>query len=271
MTILVTGGSGLVGARLLPRLVAAGFECRALLRGDARPPAGVTPVEGDLLSAETLAAAVEGVSAIVHLAALFRTGDEAAIWNVNHQGTRNLIAAAQAHAPTARFVMASTGLVYGQDGVGPGRETDHASPAQAYPASKLAAESDLQASLLNWSILRLAFVYGDNDGHIESVPRLYEMFQWHPAVRLSMVHHQDVAAAVILALRGTFDGRIVNLADDAPTTLHELAVIAGGAIPPSNAPLANPWMGHIDGGLARSLGFKPAVRTVFQASEEGAL
>jgi UDP-glucose 4-epimerase len=271
MTILVTGGSGLVGARLLPRLVAAGFDCRALLRGDAQPPAGVTAVEGDLLSTETLAAAVEGVSAIVHLAALFRTGDEAAIWKVNHEGTRNLIAAARTHASAARFIMASTSLVYDQDGRGPGRETDLVSPSQAYPASKLAAETDLQASSLNWSVLRLAFVYGDNDGHLESVPKLHELFQWHPAQRLSMVHHQDVAAAVILALRGAFDGRIVNLADDAPTTISEIATIAGGAIPPSNAPLDNPWTGQVDGGLARSLGFKPAVRTVLQAAEEGDL
>ena len=271
MTILVTGGNGLVGARLLPRLVAAGFECRALLRGGAAPPAGVSAVEGDLLSPETLAAAVKGVSGIVHLAALFRTQDEPAIWTVNHQGTRNLIAAAQAHAPAARFIMASTSLVYDRDSGGPGREADQVSPTQAYPASKRAAEGDLQSSGLNWSVLRLSFVYGDNDGHLASIPKLYEMFQWHPAQRLSLVHHQDVAAAVVLALTGAFDGRIVNITDEAPTTIHELAEIVGGALPASNAPLANPWMGHVDGGLARSLGFKPAVRTVFQASEAGAL
>jgi nucleoside-diphosphate-sugar epimerase len=72
-------------------------------------------VEGDLLDADSLQQAVEGVSAIVHLAAVFRTPDQDAIWRANLNGTRNLIAAAKAHAPEARFVMASTGLVYDED------------------------------------------------------------------------------------------------------------------------------------------------------------
>ncbi len=68
-----TGGTGLVGPRLLKRFVEAGIECRALVRPGKKIPAGVTAVEGDILRADSLAAAVEGVSAIVHLAALFRT------------------------------------------------------------------------------------------------------------------------------------------------------------------------------------------------------
>ncbi len=36
MTVLVTGATGLVGARLLPRLVEAGVHCRALLRGEEK-------------------------------------------------------------------------------------------------------------------------------------------------------------------------------------------------------------------------------------------
>ena len=49
MTILVTGGTGLVGSRLLKPLVQAGVECRALVRASKELPAGVTPVEGDVL------------------------------------------------------------------------------------------------------------------------------------------------------------------------------------------------------------------------------
>lgn len=48
MTILVTGATGLVGARLLPRLAQAGVDCRALMRNGKDVPAGVTAVEGDL-------------------------------------------------------------------------------------------------------------------------------------------------------------------------------------------------------------------------------
>lgn len=48
MTILVTGATGLVGERLLPRLVKAGVDCRALMCSGKTAPAGVTAVEGIL-------------------------------------------------------------------------------------------------------------------------------------------------------------------------------------------------------------------------------
>jgi putative NADH-flavin reductase len=170
MTILITGGTGLVGSRLLRRFVDAGVDCRALVRPGKEVPAGATPVEGDLLDADSLKHAVEGVSAIVHLAAVFRTQNEDDIWRANLDGTKNLIAAAKAHAPQARFVMASTGLVYDAGASHPGLEDDATNPKLAYPASKIAAENELRNSGLNWSILRLGFVYGDGDGHLASVP-----------------------------------------------------------------------------------------------------
>lgn len=268
MTILVTGGNGLVGARLLPRLVEAGLDCRALLRSHAAP-SGVVGVQGDLLAPETLRGAVEGVTGIIHLAALFRSADEAAIREVNQQGTRNLIAATLAYAPEARFVMASTALVYGPQAARPSTEEDPAGATQAYPASKLVAEADLRASALNWSILRFPFVYGEGDAHLESVVAHYETFKWHPALRFSMLHHQDLASGVLLALDGAFDRRVINLADDAPTTMYEMSQIAGGSIPPSSEPLADPWAGQVDSSLARSLGFAPSVRTVRQAQDQG--
>ena len=88
MTILVTGGTRLVGSRLLRRFVDAGVDCRALVRPGKEAPAGATPVEGDLLEAASLKPAVEGVSAIVHLAAVFRTQNEDDIWLANLDGHR---------------------------------------------------------------------------------------------------------------------------------------------------------------------------------------
>ncbi len=99
MTILVTGATGLVGARLLPRLVEPGHDCRALMRGGKEAPAGVTVVEGDLFNPESLEQAVRGVTAIIHLAAVFRTSDTDLIWKSNLEGTRNLIDAVKSHAP----------------------------------------------------------------------------------------------------------------------------------------------------------------------------
>ncbi|MCX8279296.1 NAD(P)-dependent oxidoreductase [Phyllobacterium sp. 0TCS1.6C] len=268
MTVLITGATGLVGARLLPRLVEAGLNCRALMRNSKKAPAGVEAVEADLLDPVSLMPAMEGVSAIIHLAAVFRTPDTDLIWKSNLEGTCNLIAAAKAHAPEARFIMASTSNIYHADSPHPGREDDAANPQQAYPASKLAAENALRNSGLNWAIQRFGFVYGDNDGHLQELPRLVANYKMHPAQRMSLVHHRDIATAINIALTGAMDGRIVNIADEAPTSIYELVTLVGGTMEPSATPLGNPWHLHMDVSLARSLGFQPIVRTVHQAARQ---
>jgi UDP-glucose 4-epimerase len=271
MTILITGGTGLVGSRLLKRFVEAGIDCRVLVRPGKELPEGVTVIEGDILSPGSLTSAVEGVSAIIHLAALFRTRDEAEIWRVNLEGTRNLITAVKEHAPDARFMMASTSNVYNSDNPHPGREDDSVTPTLAYPASKIEAENQLRQSGLNWGILRFPFVYGDKDGHLESAPGLLAGMKWHPAQKLSVIHHADIATAFELALTGVMDGRVVNIADEAPLTIYEIAQIVGATYESSAEPLTNPWKGHMDVTLARSLGFQAKVPTVYQAIREGKL
>ncbi|HBK45476.1 MAG TPA: epimerase [Xanthomonadaceae bacterium] len=268
MAVLITGVTGLVGARLLPRLVEAGVDCRALVRGGKEVPAGVTPVEGDLFDPSTLAQAVAGISDVIHLAAVFRTQDTDLIWKSNLEGTRNLIATVKAHAPKARFIIASTSNVYDMDSPHPGREDDPVDPKQAYPASKVAAETALRESGLNWAVLRFPFVYGDRDGHLEELPKHAIAGKWHPAKRISTIHHRDIATAIQLALDGAFDGRIVNISDEAPTSIYELAELVGETLEPSSEPLENPWHLHVDGSLARSLGFQPSLRTVYQAVQE---
>jgi nucleoside-diphosphate-sugar epimerase len=260
-----------VGSRLLPRLVEDGFECRALVRGDVALPPGATGVRGDLAEPDTLRAAVEGVDAVVHLAAVFRTQDEDAIWRANRDGTRNLIAAVKDHAPRARFVMSSTGNVYNTNATRPALETDECSPATAYGASKIAAEQLLRDSGLTWAILRLPFVYGEGDGHLASLQALAPRLGMHPAQAYAVAHHRDIAAAVRLALTGVMDGRIVNVTDGSPVTVYEMARLAGHPIAGSAEPLVNPWFGHLDGTLIRELGFTPSVPTIYTAARDGLL
>ncbi|NGM48432.1 NAD(P)-dependent oxidoreductase [Caulobacter sp. 602-2] len=271
MTILVTGGTGLVGSRLLKRMVAAGLPCRAIVRGGKSLPDGVTAIEADLLDPASLKTALDGVSDIIHLAAVLRTPNPDDIWKANVEGTRNLINTAKAYAPGARLIMASTGLVYNQDTPHPAREGDATSPQMPYPASKVAAELELRESGLNWVILRFGFVYGDADGHIQSIPKLVEMFGWHPASRLSMLHHRDIHTAVELAVKGVMDKQVVNLVDEAPMTISEIMQVLGAPMASSSQPLANPFFGHLDGSLSRKLGFAAKVRTTYQAIEERVL
>ncbi len=271
MTILVTGGTGLVGSRLLARFVKDGIECRALIRAGKEGPAGAIRIEGDLLVPESLAPALKGVDAEVHLAAVFRTRDEAEIWRANFDGTRNLINVVKQHAPQARFIMTSTALVYSNETTRPGLEEDELEPTLAYPASKLAAEKELCQSGLNWSILRLGFVYGDGDQHLATISKLAPLQNLHPAQTFSMIHQRDVAGAVKLALTGALDKLVVNVTDDSPTSIFEMARIIGATLDGSSAPLQNPWMGRMDGSKLRRLGFRPSIPTVYQAAAAGIL
>lgn len=271
MTILLTGATGLVGPRLLGRLAATGIECRALARDGKELPDGVERAEGDVLRPNTLPAAVVGVTDVIHLAAVFRTRDEDLIWRVNREGTRNLIAAVEEHAPDARFLLASTSNVYDDDSPHPGREDDPVAPSLAYPASKIDAERMLRASGLTWAILRLPFIYGDQDGHLDSLPDLAARMGWHPAQKLSVIHHADVAAAFGLALTGAFDGRIVNIADDSPLSVYEMSQIVGFPYDSSAEPLTQPWKGLMDVSVARSLGFVPTISTIYEAARRNVL
>ena len=271
MTILVTGGTGLVGPRLLRRLVDSDIPCRGLVRPGRELPAGVERTEGDLQDESVLQRAVRGVSAVVHLAAVFRTQDESAIWRANVDGTRNLIVATRRVSPAARFILASTINVYAPDVGRPAREDDATTTQSAYAASKLAAESDLRDSGLTWSVLRFPFIYGDQDGHLEAAQSTLAGMHAHPAQRFSVLHHQDVAHAVKVALKGTFDGKIVNVAGDAPLSVYEMAQITGGHYEPSSDPLEHPWQGQVDTTLAQSLGFAPEILTAYQASRENKL
>ena len=269
--ILITGATGLIGSRLIPRLIQAGFDCAVLIRPGSTAPKSVIVVEGDILSADSLPNALQGVTAIIHLAAVFRSQDSDLIWKTNLEGTRNLINAAKEFAPKARFIFASTSHVYKTDNPRPGNEDDLVNPEHAYPASKFAAEKDLNDSGLNFVILRFPFVYGDGDGHLEMLPKHVESAGWHPAMKISTIHHQDILTAVKLALKGVMDQRIVNITDDATLSIFELLKLVGETMESSCEPLRNPWHLHTDGSLARSLGFKPTIRTVYQAKDENRL
>lgn len=262
MLILVTGATGKVGSRLAKRLTQRGHRVRALVRDLTRAQdlrgAHIEVAQGDLLDTTSLAAAVHGVDAVVHCAAFFRGATAEQAHAVNDLGTQHLANAARA-ATVKRFVFTSTGLVYGPNGGRPACEDDPCAPLDGYPQSKLAAERFLLALPdLDVRVIRLPFVYGDGDPHIEeAVP----MMRGFPATqRMSIAHHADVAQAVTAVLEAASPRhRIYNLTDDEAPDLGTLFA-AVGAPPPdgSNAERARAFDALMDGSrLRQDLGFKP--------------
>jgi nucleoside-diphosphate-sugar epimerase len=129
MTILVTGGSGHLGANLLRRLVKDGHQIVALERqgSDNRALDGlpITRVQGDLRDMEAMRKAVRGVRQIYHCAARLSTtaGAEREIYDCNVTGTHNLLRAAR-EAGVARVVVTSSFSAVGHPGGRPANEDD---------------------------------------------------------------------------------------------------------------------------------------------------
>lgn len=131
--VLVTGGSGFVGANLVTELLDRGHHVRSFDRAPSPLPAHprLEVIEGDICSAETVAAAVDGVDTIFHTAAIIDLMGGASVsdeyrkrsFAVNVDGTKNLVHAAQA-AGVQRFVYtASNSVVMGGKRISGGDET----------------------------------------------------------------------------------------------------------------------------------------------------
>ena len=121
MKILVTGGTGRIGANLVTRLLDKGHEIRSFVYpGDAGRAgkldafAGVESVTGDLRILEDVRRAVKGVDAVYHLAAAFGGPfDNRQYLDINAMGTLNLLESVRAECPNLhRFVYASSEAVY---------------------------------------------------------------------------------------------------------------------------------------------------------------
>ncbi|MBD0734531.1 NAD-dependent epimerase/dehydratase family protein [Streptomyces sp. CBMA29] len=287
MKILVTGATGQVGRRFVPRLLqraGTADTVRVLVRDEARAEPftrlGAEAVVGELRDADDVREAVSGADAVLNIAAAFRGVPDEEAWAVNRDAALGLGRAA-ADAGVGRFVQVSTTLVYGAGRGRPAVEDDETLPGAslwgAYPAAKRAAEVGLLAlgrdSGIDVRVGRLSFVYGEGDPHLPQALRWAG--DWPAHRRMSMVHHADVAQGLLRVLYAPgVAGRIYNITDDAPVTALEIHWVNGAEVPAGMAdrPLPDPWEG-ISSPLRihRELGFRPLHPTVWSAAAAGAL
>lgn len=214
-TILVTGASGFVASWSLPALLDDGHRIVALVRtgsaGDPLlerlPPASRERVEirtGDVTKPESLSAAMTGVDAVLHLAAIPRDrrgGAELRL--INTEGTRSVVESMKA-AGVRRLVH------IGAMGV----EDD---PTLHYASSKAKAEALVAASGLDWTILKPSLQFGPGDGFFNIIADLVRLSPGVVPVpgdggsRFQPIHGADVAKVVAASfgddttIGGTFE------------------------------------------------------------------
>jgi UDP-glucose 4-epimerase len=203
-TILVTGGSGHLGSAIMRTL---GDGARAVAF-DLKPPRGDVPfIQGSVLSLADFEPAMNGVDALVHVAAIPNPRDRPpeVVFETNVRGTWNAFHAA-ARAGVRKAVLISsecaTGLCYQKAEFPPDYlpvdEAYPLRPAEVYGLSKQAAEAvaaSFARSGMDVAVLRPVFIlFPHNHGEIAGRADLWHRDLW------GWVEPDDVAAAVRLAL-----------------------------------------------------------------------
>ena len=218
MKVLVTGGTGVIGAGLVPALLRAGHTVRLLSRGaeeDARRwPEGVEPFAADVSEAAGLKGAADGCGAVVHITGIVRESPPRATFErVNVGGTRNVLAEAE-RAGVGRFVfISSLGADRGQSD---------------YHRSKLRAEEVVSRFGGEWLVIRPGAVYGPGDEVVSTLLKMVRALPVVPTVgagdqRFQPVWYEDLGEAVARAVDAReLSGLVLEVAGPQITTTDDL-------------------------------------------------
>lgn len=218
MEVLVTGGTGVVGASAVSTLLKHGHTVRLLSRHAERDsrewPEGVTPIVGDVADVATIAGAADGCDAVVHLVAIVEeTPPSATFDRVNVEGTRNVVIEAERAGVRKLVYVSSLGCEQGR------------SP---YHQSKLAGETIVREFHGDWVILRPGAVYGPGDEHFSVLLKMVRTLPVIPIVgdgsqRIQPIWHEDFAEVIALAVeRDDVNGGVYDIAGTDVTTQRDL-------------------------------------------------
>jgi len=205
---LIAGSTGFIGSRLVHFLDSHHVSYRMLRRSHYDK----NVIIADLLNKSKLLAACANIRCIFHCAgyahafSALSEEDAQQHWQVNFQGTRNLVEAA-GQAGVKRFVFLSSVKAMAEPGVDCADEEYSGRPTTAYGQSKRAAEETVLEAGARYGMhvvnLRLAMVHGSGGrGNLERMGRLV-CKGWFPPLpetgnHRSLVHVDDVVAAMRL-------------------------------------------------------------------------
>lgn len=288
MRVFLTGGTGFIGGHVARKLRERGDEVVALVRTPAKA-AGLTElgcslVEGDLSSRDAIRSGIEGCDAVIHGAAVYEVGipksECAAMHEANVGGTENVLGAAL-EAGTKKVVYISTVGVFGNTGGEVVDESYEREPPylSCYDETKhkahLAARRLIDEGL-PCTIVQPGGVYGPDDH--SQLGNLIDQFLAgklpllpFPGLGLNLVHVDDVATGVLLALDADKPGEAYVLGGEISTMrdfVETVARLTGKRPPRGTMPT---WMIKAAAPFGRligpALGLPPNVREMVASAE----
>ncbi len=248
--VLVTGATGFLGGSLVRRLLLAGVRVRALVRSPAKASQlagqGVEAVLGDMGDEDAVAAAVDDVTVVFHLAGkLLEPGEPPHEYRRTHvDGTKRLIDCSRRQPRLERFVHCSTTGVLGSTGDRPADENAPLRPTNVYEATKAEAELAVRAACEEGFpavVARPGLVYGPGDLHLVTFFRSVLRRQFRPIGRqtvwLHPIYIDDMTEAFLrCGVCPAAVGECFHIAGPEPVSLERLATAiaeAGGTTPPA--------------------------------------
>ena len=198
--ILITGGAGSVGRQLASMFLEEGRRVRIFdlpfmdFTGLDEDP-NVEVYKGDITDPKSVSKAAEGISGVLHLAAILPPNSEKNkefTFKVNVDGTNNIVEAIKDSSPDATIVFTSSISTYGDTSAegDPITIEQSQNAIDVYAESKIAGEKLLKESGANFVILRIASI---------AVPEFLEPPEPWPFTseqRVEMIHRDDVADAI---------------------------------------------------------------------------
>lgn len=262
MRIFIAGGSGVIGSRLIPELVAAGHEVVATTRREENlarlSELGARGVVVDVYDADRLAVVIAEAAPDVILNELtdLSKHDTDANARLRREGTGNLVNAAKA-AGVERMIVQSITWVF-PDGDAPATEDDPVIPDSAVDTMERLVRTLPRSTVLRYGMLYGPATWYAPGGEIANAVNA-GLVPATPAIT-SFVHIDDVVAATVRAIDWP-DGTYHIVDDEAAAGTEWLPVYAAGIGAP--APKEEPWpdgapLGRaISNAKARAIGWTP--------------
>ncbi len=245
-TVLVTGGAGFIGSRLVIELVKKGYFVKVLDNLSRGSLDQISPlikskqiefINGDIRHKNTVDNAMKDIDFVFHEAAtninrsVKYPGES---FDINFNGSYVVFKSAKDYN-VKKVLFASSASVYGQPDVLPMKEDSRLKPVTSYCICKLSSEYLLRCLDLKFITFRYFNVYGAGqrvDAYYTSVINVFlnNLLKGNPPIivgngsqSMDFVHVDDIVNANILGLESTIENEVFNVGSGVSTTIKELA------------------------------------------------